>query len=100
MSAHGSSISVSYTHLDVYKRQAYFSAFEQFIEQSGHVVLWKNDTEHVRIPKSAWALAENEVEKLALAGEHNRHNATLAYKTLEFLGILEKYGKDLSFIHI
>lgn len=86
---------IDYDHPDTYPNEAdYFSAFEQFIEQSGHVVLWKNDAEHVRIPKSAWALAENEVEKLALAGEHNRHNATLAYKTLEFLGILEKYGKD------
>lgn len=80
---------VDYDHPDTYPtRDDYTDAFRQFIDQSKQVILWRADAEYLKAaPKHAWVLPPNDELALKLAGEHNRRNATLAIKGLEYLGI-------------
>lgn len=78
---------VDYDHPDTYpKEREYIDAFRQFINQSAHTVLWRQDADYIggNMPR-AWVL--DDVFKFPLAGEHNRRNATLVAKTLEYLNI-------------
>jgi len=81
--------SIDYDHPDTYPtEQSYFDAFQQFGEQSQHLIVWQSEygelfAEH----PDAWLLQASDVENLPLPGEHNRRNATLVIKALERLDI-------------
>ena len=79
--------SVDYDHPDTYPTEAeYTAAFRQFIDQSKHTILWRQDTEYLDVKNEhTWIL--DEVLPIPLPGEHNRRNATLVAKTLEYLSI-------------
>jgi UDP-N-acetylmuramate--alanine ligase len=79
--------SIDYDHPDTYPdRQDYIETFRQFIAQSGHSILWRKDAEYIGVSSPAlWALEDDEVADIPLAGAHYRRNATLALKTLEYL---------------
>jgi len=81
--------SIGYDHSDTYPTQAaYSAAFQQFIEQSHQVIIWHSDNNEVAATaKNGWILGENEVAAIDLAGAHNRRNATLVLKALEYLKI-------------
>jgi len=83
--------SIDYDHPDTYPTEnEYKSAFRQFIYQSEQALLWQRDADYVasRYPQ-ARTLLDDEVRSLALAGEHNRRNASLVLRTLELLGLGE-----------
>lgn len=78
--------SVDYDHPDTYPtKQSYQEAFEQFAGQSSQVIGWKENSLPVTYPQKSWVLDENEVFNIALPGNHNRRNATLVAKALEYL---------------
>lgn len=79
--------SIGYDHPDVYAdEKEYTQAFRQFLDQSDHTIMWQNDGNKVSASaKDGWILRENEVQPITLAGEHNRRNATLVAKALEYL---------------
>jgi UDP-N-acetylmuramate--alanine ligase len=81
--------SIDYDHPDTYPTQAeYAAAFNQFIDQSMHTIIWERDTIiNIHVPTGAWCLNDSEVMKFALAGSHNRANATLAAKACEYLHV-------------
>jgi UDP-N-acetylmuramate--alanine ligase len=79
--------SIDYDHPDTFPKETdYTDAFRQFIDQSAHTILWKEDAEYVKANEdNAWVLEDT--LSLPLAGEHNRRNATLVTKAAEFLGL-------------
>lgn len=79
--------SIDYDHPDTYPTESdYTEAFRTFIDQSNHTILWKVDAEYAGIHKeNTWVL--NEALHIPLAGEHNRRNATLVTKAVEYLGL-------------
>jgi UDP-N-acetylmuramate--alanine ligase len=79
--------SVDYDHPDTYPtEQEYINAFQQYMSQSKHTILWREDAEFLgSVPPSSWIL--DEVLPLTLPGAHNRRNATLVAKAFEFLDI-------------
>ncbi len=81
--------SIDFDHPDTYPTQAdYAASFSQFIAQSGHAIMWGRDTViNVSTPASTWRLHDNEVMEFAIAGAHNRQNATLIAKACEYLQI-------------
>lgn len=83
--------SIDYDHPDTYATEDdYRSAFRQFLAQSSQVITWYKDMVYLgSTPESGWVLQDTETVPLALAGEHNRRNATLIIKALERLGIGE-----------
>jgi len=81
--------SIGYDHSDTYPtKEEYRAAFSQFIDQSEHTVGWYHDFKTLSglNTETIWQLQDNEVHDLKLAGEHNRRNATLVLKALEYLG--------------
>jgi UDP-N-acetylmuramate--alanine ligase len=81
--------SLDYDHPDTYPTAAdYTAAFNQFISQSQHAIMWHHDIiDDLTPPTSSWLLGDAEVADLALAGAHNRRNATLVLKGLEYLNL-------------
>lgn len=82
--------SIDYDHPDTYPtEEEYKATFRQYVEQSAHTVGWKKDIEYIEQPlnDSIWALNDSEVAEVNLTGEHNRRNATLVLKALEYLGL-------------
>lgn len=80
--------SIDYDHPDTYPaKESYFEAFSQFITQSAHTILWKTDTANLHSQENCWVLGNEEVQHLALPGEHNRRNGTLVVKAIEYLGL-------------
>ncbi len=82
--------SIDYDHPDTYPTEAdYKAAFLQYITQSKHTVAWKKDLDYIEAPVSdaTWSLNNSEVLPLPLVGAHNRRNATLVHKALEYLSI-------------
>jgi UDP-N-acetylmuramate--alanine ligase len=77
--------SIDYDHPDTYPTEdQYTSAFKEFISQSKHTIMWREDAKYIQASDdSTWIL--DETLKLPLAGEHNRRNATLISKTAEYL---------------
>jgi UDP-N-acetylmuramate--alanine ligase len=50
--------------------------------------MWQTDGSKINATADdGWILQQNEVQQFALAGEHNRRNATLVFKALEYLGV-------------
>ena len=82
--------SIDYDHPDTYPtEEEYKAAFRQYTDQSTQTIGWENDLSYISQPtgETVWALRNSEVVDLALTGEHNRRNATLILKGLEFLGL-------------
>jgi UDP-N-acetylmuramate--alanine ligase len=83
--------SVDYDHPDTYPTESdYTRAFSQFIDQSKMAIMWQRDSSTIEPSKAlenAWVLQDEEVATIKLAGAHNRRNATLVLKTLEYLKI-------------
>lgn len=79
--------SIDYDHPDTYPVEAeYTDAFKQFIDQSEHTILWRQDAEYIEAGEdNTWIL--DETLPLPVAGEHNRRNATLVNKAAEYLGL-------------
>jgi len=78
--------SIDFDHPDTYPtKDDYFEAFSQFIAQSSHAILWKTDTANLHAQENCWILGSEEVQPLALLGEHNRRNGTLVVKAIEYL---------------
>ena len=79
--------SVDYDHPDTYPTQSdYVAAFNQFLTQSRHTIMWRHDTViELTPPTGSWVLDDQEVMDVKLTGAHNRANATLVVKAIEFL---------------
>jgi UDP-N-acetylmuramate--alanine ligase len=92
--------SIGYDHSDTYPaKDDYLQAFSKFLAQSTHGIGWNHDLK--RLPEldgsTLWQLTDNEVASLHLPGEHNRRNATLVLKGLEYLGLTHDAGLLESF---
>jgi len=79
--------SIDYDHPDTYPTEPeYTEAFQQFIGQSSHSILWRNDAAYIDLKAdNTWIL--DDTATLPLAGEHNRRNGTLVLKALEYLSL-------------
>jgi len=79
--------SIDYDHPDTYPtRSDYTAAFTQFLSQSSQVIMWGHDTiDGLKVAENTWLLQDNEIAAISLAGIHNRANATLVAKAMEFL---------------
>lgn len=79
--------SLDYDHPDTYPTKAsYTQAFAQFTQQSDVTVMWQHDNAELQVPsEEGWLLRDDEIQPIRLPGEHNRRNATLVIKTLEYL---------------
>ncbi len=82
--------SVDYDHPDTYPKESeYTDAFNTFIDQSKQTILWDVDARYIDANTTqAWVL--NEPIALPLAGEHNRRNATLIVKAIEYLHLAKE----------
>lgn len=89
--------SIDYDHPDTYPSEAdYKAAFRQFVQQSNHTILWQADGDYIEDSTAdAWHLQPDEVANLALPGAHNRRNATLVLKALEYLNIGDNSGDSI-----
>lgn len=89
---------VDYDHPDTYATEDdYREAFRQFIHQSDAATLWQKDADYMGTREAhAWALQDDEVLDLSLAGAHNRRNGTLVLKLLERLGVGENKSNRLA----
>lgn len=84
--------SIDYDHPDTYPTEAeYTQAFRTYIAQSTHTIAWQRDLTYIKQPptENLWALQESDTAPIKLHGAHNRRNATLVIKALEYLGIGE-----------
>lgn len=83
--------SIGYDHPDVFPTEDdYIQAFRQFMNQSDLTIMWQADGNKVHATAGdGWTLRENEVQPIKLAGEHNRQNATLVLKALEYLRVAD-----------
>lgn len=79
--------SFDYDHPDTYPTNAdYTAAFRQFIDQSNAVIMWQHDNKELEATaEDGWILGDDEVCGVRLPGSHNRRNATLAVKAVEYL---------------
>ncbi|MFI5212716.1 MAG: Mur ligase domain-containing protein [Candidatus Saccharimonadales bacterium] len=81
--------SIDYDHPDTYPtKQEYLAAFRQFIDQSNATIMWKTDSDKLSTTTDdGWILGDNEIVDIKLAGAHNRRNATLVLKAIEYLDL-------------
>lgn len=81
--------SVDYDHPETYAtEEEYKDAFREFIDQSDHTILWKKEADYLANRSSrTWVLDDSAIIPTAVHGEHNRRNATLVIKALEYLSI-------------
>lgn len=85
--------SFDYDHPDTYPTQAdYTGAFLEFIASSAHTVLWQDAAEAMTATPSdsLWILPASEQTQIRLAGEHNRRNANLVLKAIEYLDLASR----------
>lgn len=84
--------SIDYDHSDTYPtKDDYKNSFHQFIDQSSMTIMWQEDGEKVDTTGAdGWILRKDEVLPVALAGAHNRRNATLIAKATEYLSLSSK----------
>lgn len=82
--------SIDYDHPDTYPEESeYLAAFRQFIDQSDHTIMWKEDADYASADVAkAWVL--DEPLNLPLPGAHNRRNATLVVKVAEYLNLAKE----------
>lgn len=91
--------SVDYDHPDTYPtKKDYLEAFKKFATQSQHVLTWSD--QHAELyrdmPQAKIIDTSNVNEKILLAGEHNRRNATLVQAALKELNIEKPTDEILS----
>ncbi|MFZ1301714.1 MAG: Mur ligase domain-containing protein [Candidatus Microsaccharimonas sp.] len=82
--------SIDYDHPDTYPTEdEYKQSFLQYVQQSDHTIGWEKDLTYIGQPtnEAVWALEPHERLDIRIAGEHNRRNATLVFKALEFLEV-------------
>ncbi len=82
--------SFDYDHPDTFPTQeSYSEAFKQFLSQAEHVILWQKDASAMgeESAPNRWLLSDDEAVEIALPGAHNRRNATLVLKVVEYLGL-------------
>lgn len=81
--------SIDYDHPDTYPAESdYKAAFRQFTDQSAHTILWQHDAGYIGFANLAsWVLATSDQQPLSLPGEHNRRNASLVAKAVEYLAL-------------
>jgi len=81
--------SIDYDHPDTYPTESeYTEAFQQFLRQSTHSILWRSDAEYISADQdNTWIL--DETFQIPVAGEHNRRNATLVAKAAEYLSLAD-----------
>lgn len=79
--------SIDYDHPDTYPTESsYLAAFHQFMAQSDMTIMWKPDGDLVHSDEvKGWLLGNDEVMEIHLPGAHNRRNATLVAKAIEYL---------------
>jgi UDP-N-acetylmuramate--alanine ligase len=79
--------SIDYDHPDTYPTESsYLAAFHQFLSQSNMALMWNADGDVVRADETnGWILGDDEVMDIHLPGAHNRRNATLVAKAVEYL---------------
>lgn len=79
--------SIDYDHPDTYPTEAtYLAAFHEFITQSAMTITWKADSDLLHSDgTNGWILGNDEVMDIHLPGAHNRRNATLVAKAIEYL---------------
>lgn len=82
---------IDYDHPDTYPSEAdYLKAFRQFVDQSQLSIMWQPDGDAIQARSSdGWILRSNEVQNFSLPGLHNRQNATLVAKALEYLNLAD-----------
>lgn len=91
--------SIDYDHPDTYPTEEdYKAAFRQYTQQSAQTIAWKKDLDYIEQPATQhiWALDTDEVLQSGVIGQHNRRNATLVYKALEYLGVSETEKSKLA----
>lgn len=84
--------SIDYDHPDTYPTEEdYKATFRQYVGQSSHTVAWNKDLSYIDTPidETVWSLNDTEVAAISLPGEHNRRNATLVTKALEYLQLAD-----------
>lgn len=81
--------SVEHDHPDTYPSESdYMRAFSQFVDQSEKTIMWSRDSKKLAIDSSKTRqLDEDQVADISLAGLHNRQNATLVLKALEYIDL-------------
>ena len=82
--------SIDYDHPDTYPTEEdYKATFRQYISQSEKTIAWQRDLDYIaQEPNDTiWSLSDDEQIGIRLLGTHNRRNATLVYKALDYLGI-------------
>lgn len=80
--------SVDYDHPDTYQtKQSYMEAFSEFAHKSQQVIAWRRDASQMNLPENSWCLGPDEIAKVKIPGLHNRQNATLVLKAVEYLGL-------------
>ncbi len=72
---------IDWDHPDIYPtRPEYYAAFQQFIDQSEHTIMWQSDAERIGAAASDHVSAiadDTDLSQLSLIGEVNRRNAFL-----------------------
>ncbi len=88
--------SLDYDHPDTYPTaQDYTQAFTQFTQQSDVTIMWQHDNHEIKVSsEEGWLLQDNEALYIKLPGAHNRRNATLVAKVIEYLQLAD-HGKAL-----
>lgn len=81
--------SIDYDHPDTYPTEtSYLAAFHEFITQSDMAIMWKADGDLVHSTETTgWILGDDEVMDIRIPGAHNRRNATLVVKAVEYLRV-------------
>lgn len=84
--------SVDYDHPDTYPDESsYKDAFGKFISQSAHTIMWQKDADYLKTDGAKkWLLQDGDVLPVSLAGAHNRRNASLVVKAIEYLKITDQ----------
>ena len=90
--------SIDYDHPDTYPtRQDYLAAFTQFISQSSQVIMWDQSVQDgLTTTDTTWRLQPNETLAIGLPGAHNRANATLVTKAMEYLNLADTQRVSLA----
>jgi UDP-N-acetylmuramate--alanine ligase len=81
--------SIDYDHPDTYPTEkSYLDAFRQFVDQSDKTIMWQSDGAKIlATANDGWILNANEIRPIKLPGVHNRQNATLVAKAIEYLSL-------------
>lgn len=81
--------SIDYDHPDTYPTEkSYLEAFRQFVDQSATTIMWQSDGEKIHATAAdGWILGAHEIQSITLPGVHNRQNATLVAKAVEYLSL-------------